>query len=155
MAFGLGAFVATDAGANVPLAWYGTAVSILILTLGLAADSIWAVQLSIALLGALLLLRHEDRLVLAPVYGAGVLLVGELAQRSLELRGQGRLGPGVIASRLAACLVLAGLGACGAAVAAIAVTIAPARTVAFTAVGTIAALVAFGAIVVLARRHRS
>lgn len=149
----LGALVAADANTAVGLAWYGTAVSLVILTAALVVASPGTVQVSVALLAAMLLLRREDRLVLAPLYGASLLLLGELAQRSIELRGTKRIGSGVIGARLAAILVLAGLGACGTAVAAIAVTIAPPRSVGFTAVGTIAVLAAFATIVVLARRQ--
>ena len=100
-----------------------------------------------------LLLRHQDRLVLAPLYGARLLALGELGQRSLELRGLERVGSGVVRARLAAVLALAGLGACGAAVAAIAVTIAPGRSVGLTALGTVAVLGSCATIVMLARRR--
>lgn len=100
----------------------------------------------------LLLARDQDRLLLAPLYGAGLLLVIELAQRSLELRGHERLGPGVTTSRLAAIMVAAALGLCAAALAALAVTLAPPRSVTLTALATIAALSAFAAIALLARR---
>lgn len=149
----LGALVATDAGAATGLAWYGTAASALILTAGLAVASSSAVHMSVALLAALLLLRLQDRLGLAPLYGAGLLLVGELAQRSLELRGQARIGPGVIGGRLTAVAVLAALGACSGAVVSISATIAPTRSVGLTAVGTIAVLATFATITIFARRH--
>jgi len=146
--------VATDAGAAAGLAWYATAVSAVILAIGLVVASSSTVQVSVGLLGSLLLLRHQERLLLAPVYGACLLLLGELAQRSLELRGQERVGVGVVRMRLAAVLVVAALGSCGAAMAAIAVTIAPtSRSVGFTAVGTVAVLTAFAAIVAVARRQ--
>ena len=74
---------------------------------------------------------------LAPLYGAGLLLVGELAgahsscagSSDRPWSGQGAAG---------GCARLAGLGACAAAAAAIAVTIAPGRSVIFTAIGAIA-----------------
>lgn len=153
LAVASGALVASDAGTAAGAAWYGTATSVLILTVGLVVGSSATVQWSVALLAAMLLLRPQDRLVLAPLYGACLLLVGELAQRSLELRGRELIGPGVMVSRLAALVVLGALGACAAAVAAIAVTIAPARSVGFTAAGTLAALATFAAIVLLARRN--
>jgi hypothetical protein len=150
----LGALVGFDAGTAAGVAWGGTAISVTILTGGLALGSSSAVQWSLALLGAMLLFRHQDRLVLAPLYGACLLMVGELGQRSLELRGPALIGPGVIASRLAVLVVLAALGACSGAVVAMAVTIAPGPSVGLTAVGTVAALAAFAAIVALARRGR-
>lgn len=124
----------------------------LLIAAGLLAGWSSASQWSAALLGALLLARHQDRLLLAPLYGAGLLLVVELAQRSMELRGHDRLGPGVTTSRLAAILVAAALGLCAAALAALAVTVAAPRSVALTALATIAALSAFAAIAMLARR---
>lgn len=147
--------MATDARAAADLAWSGTAISVVLLTAGLVMASPSAVQSAVAVLAVLLLLRHEDRLVMAPLYGACLLLVGELAQRSLELRWQARVGSGAISARVAAVLVLVALGACGGAVAAIAVTIAPARSVGFTAIGTVTVLAAFAAIVLLARRRGS
>ena len=130
----------------------------LLIAAGLLAGWSSASQWSAALLGALLLARHQDRLLLAPLYGAGLLLVVELAQRSMELRGHDRLGPGVTTSRLAAILVAAALGLCAAVLAvlavlaALAVTVAAPRSVALTALATIAALSAFAAIAMLARR---
>jgi hypothetical protein len=153
LAVALGALVALDAGTAAGAAWYATATAVLILTVGLVVASSVTVQWSVALLAAMLLLRHHDRLVLAPLYGACLLLVAELAQRSLELRGRELIGPGVIVSRLAAVVVLAAVGGCAAAVAAIAVTIAPGRSVGFSAAGTLAAVGAFAAIVLLARRR--
>lgn len=152
LAAALGTFVATDAGASAELALIGTAVSELALALAFLVGWPGSVQCSVAVLALLFLLRQEDRIALAPVYGAGLLLVGELAQRAIELRGVQRIGPGVIAARLAAVLVVAALGACGAAVATIAVGVAPPRSVGFTAVGAISALAALAAITRLARR---
>jgi hypothetical protein len=122
-----------------------------ILTIGVVVASPASVQSAVALLAAVLLLRHHERLLLAPLYGACLLMVGELAQRSFELRGSERLGPGVIGTRVGAALLLAALGAGAGALAAIAVTIAPARSVGITAVGTAAVVAAFALIVVLAR----
>ncbi len=153
LALGLGVLVATDAGDLKGLAYTGTAAAGLVLIIGLLAESVAAVQSSIALLAVLLLLRHQDRLLIAPLYGACLLIVGELAQRSFELRGLARAGPGVIGLRLAAIVLLAALGACGAALVAVAVTIAPARSIGITAAGSIAVLAAFTLVVLLARRH--
>jgi hypothetical protein len=148
----IGVSIATDTHAATSLVWYGTATSGLILVVGLVAESYAAVQVSIALLGALFLLRYQERLLLAPLYGACLLLLSELSQRSFELRRQDRIGPGVIGSRLAASLLATALGACAAVVVALAVTIAPARSVAFTAAGVLALLAGLAGIVALARR---
>ncbi len=149
----LGALVATDARGSAGLAWYGTGASAVILTLGLVVASSSVIQAALGLLAVLLLLRHQDRLLLAPLHAACLLVVGELAQRSIELRGQARIGPGVIGSRVSAAVLVAALGACGGALAAAAVTIAPARSVGFTVLGTVAVLAAFLPLVVLARRR--
>jgi hypothetical protein len=149
----LGALVATDARGAAGVAWDGTAVAIVILIVGLLTASVVAVQSSIALLAALLVLRHQDRLLVAPLYGACLLVVGELAQRAFELRGQARIGPGAIWLRLGAVLLLAAVGACAAALAAIAVTIAPSRSIGFTAAGAAAVLAAFALVVVIARQR--
>lgn len=104
------------------------------------------------MLGAILLLRHDGSLVLAPVYGAGLLVAGELAHRCAELRGGQRLGAGVVWMRLVAILLLAAIGACGSAVAALGVTVAPSRSIAISAIATVAVAAIFAAIVLLARR---
>ena len=129
---GLGALAATDAGAAGELAWVGTVISVTILALGLLAGSSGAIQCSLAVGAALLLLRHDDRLLLAPLYGAWLLTAGELAQRSVELRGRQRIERGAVGPRLIAVVVLAALGGCAGALAAIAVTIAPGRSVALS-----------------------
>ncbi len=125
----------------------------LILGVGLWRGPSAVIQVSLALMGSLLLLRRSEHLLLAPVYGACLLLVGELARRSLELRGPARVGAGVIGARLVAAGLLAAVGACAAAIAAIAVTIAPGRSIALTALGSLATVAAFAVIVVLARRR--
>jgi hypothetical protein len=107
---------------------------------------------AIALLGAMLLLREDARLLLAPLYGAGLLLVAELGTRSIELADVGCVGPGVINMRLGATVAMAAVGACLAAGAALAVTAAPGRSVVLTAVGAVAAVAVCGAVARLARR---
>ncbi|MGI8506504.1 MAG: hypothetical protein ACR2MK_06800 [Solirubrobacteraceae bacterium] len=74
-------------------------LSELALALGLVAGWQGSVQWSVAVLALLFLVHQEDRIVFAPVYGGGFLLVCELAQRAIELRGVQRLGPGVIGAR--------------------------------------------------------
>lgn len=149
----LGTAVATDAGVLSGLAWGGTALAAVLLASGIAARSSVPVHIAVALLGATLLLRDDARLLLAPVYGAGLLLVAELGTRSIELADVGRVGPGVISARLGASVAVAAAGACGAAGAALAVTAAPGRSVALTAVGAVAAVAVCGAIARLARRR--
>lgn len=127
-------------------------MALALLAIGLMASASGPVHASLALLGAILLLRRDGALVLAPVYGAGLLLAGELAQRCAELQGGQRLGPGVARMRLVAILSLAALGACVSAVAALAVTVAPSRSIATSAAATVAVAAIFAAIVLLARR---
>lgn len=153
LACGLGALSASDARSAAALAWYGTAAAVAALAIALALGAPSGVQAALVPLAALLLLRHDERLLLAPLYGACLLLVGELGQRSIELRRQAWIGPGVIASRLLTVLVVTAVGGCAAALAAIAVTFAPARSVIFTAVGAIAVVAAVGLITWFARPH--
>jgi hypothetical protein len=100
-----------------------------------------------------LLLRQQDRLLLAPLYGGGLLLVDELATRSSELVGIDRLGPGVLGARLGTSLVTSALGTFAACGVAAAVTIAPRRSVLVTAVGVAATLVMFGWVTWFIRRR--
>ncbi len=106
----------------------------------------------VAVLGAMLLLRHSDRLLLAPLYGAGLLLVAELGARTIELRGVSLVGPRSIGTRLGAVVSVAAVGVCGAAVVAIAVTGAPGRSLVLTAAGAIAVGAVCGALALAARR---
>lgn len=126
----------------------------LLLVIGLLVGASTPVHAAVALLATLLLLRQETRLLLAPLYGGGLLVAEELAVRSIELTGVEHLGAGVVSARLAATLSVATLGGCAAVLAALAVTVAPGRSVLFTAVGVIAVLAMFGAITRVARgRH--
>lgn len=150
----LGSAVATDAGRASALAWVGTGVAALLLAAGVAARSSAPVHAAVAVLGVLLLLRHGARLLVAPLYGAGLLPVAELRTQSNELAYAGQVGAGVISARLGAVVAVAAIGACGSAVAAIAVTVAPGRLVALTAGGAITAVAVCGAIALLARRQQ-
>jgi hypothetical protein len=149
----LGALSAGDAGASSKLAWLGAGAAGLLVALGSAVRSPTPVHCAVGLLGALLLARQGSRLLLAPLYGAGLLLVEELAYRSTELAGLAMIAPGVLRARAAAVLALTGAGASAAAGAALAVTAAPERSVLVTAVGTISVASAFGAITRYARRR--
>jgi hypothetical protein len=127
----------------------------LLLMLGLALQRSTPVHLAVALLAVTLLLRQQDRLMLAPLYGGALLLVEELAIRSGELAGVDRLGPGVIGARLGAALAVSALGSCAAAAVAAAVTAAPGRSLLLTAAGVVAAVLMFGAIThVVRQRYR-
>ena len=155
MAVGLGVLAAADAGSASGLAWSGVAASGVILAVALVIGSSAGVQLSLLPLAALVLLHEHDRLLLAPLYGACLLLVSELGQRSLELRGQAWLAPGVVTSRLLIVFAVTAVGACAAALAALAVTIAPAASVALTALGAAAIVAAVGLVTLLARRGQA
>ncbi len=108
---------------------------------------------AVALLGAIFLLRRDMRLLLAPPYGAGLLLIEDLAVQAIELREVARVTSEVIAARTGASLLAAAVGACAAGAAALSVRVAPARSVGLTAVGAFVAVAAFAAIVHLARRR--
>jgi hypothetical protein len=129
-------------------------VAVLLVALGAAVRSATPVHAAVALLGALLLLRHDLRLLLAPAYGAGLVLVEELATRSIELAAVRWVEPRAITARAAAALATTAVGGCAAAVAALAVTAAPGRSVALTAVAAVAVVAVFAAIARRARRLR-
>jgi hypothetical protein len=151
----LGILVATDAGSASGLAWYGVAFSVAMLAVSLGLGSSTAFQTSLGVIGLVLLLRRDDRLVLAPIYGAALLVLSELARTSHEVRRLELIGRGSIRARLLTTLLFTGLGACGAGVVAIAVTRAPVRSVAVSALGTAAVAAAFAGVVLIARRSQS
>jgi hypothetical protein len=149
----LAALVLADAGGTSQVAWLGAGLAAVLLAAGMAAQSPAPVHLAVAVLGVTFLVRHDTRLLLAPVYGAGLLVMDDLAIRTMELSGVSRIAPEVIGARVAATLAAAAAGVCAAAVAALAVTGGPARSVALTALGALIAVVAVGAIVREARRR--
>lgn len=134
------------------MAWTGAGLAAVVLVCGLAAKSTGPVHCGVAVLGALLLLRHDDRLLLAPLYAAGLLLVAELGARSIELSGVSRVDARAIATRLGALTAVAALGACAAVCAAIAVTAGPGRSLVLTAAGALAVGAVCAALALVARR---
>jgi hypothetical protein len=149
----LAALVIADAGTDSQLAWLGAGLAALFLAVGVASGSSTSAHAAIALLGTIFLLRHDNRLLLAPVYGAGLLLIDDLAAQTIELSGVSRMGRAVIGARTGAAFVVAAIGACASAAAALAVSAAPGRSVTLTALGALAAVAAFAAIARLARRR--
>ena len=143
----------TNAGAANQLAWLGAGTAAMLLAAGMVAQSPAPVHAAVAVLGLMFLLRHDARLLLAPVYGAGLLLMEDLAVRTIELSGVGEIAPRVIVARVGATLAVAAVGACLSALAALAVTAAVPRSVLLTAVGALAAVAAFVAIVFFVRRR--
>jgi hypothetical protein len=111
------------------------------------------VHCGVAVLGAVLLLRHSDRLLLAPLYGGGLLLIAELGVRSIELRGVSVIDARSIGTRLGVVVAVAAIGVCGAACAAIAATGAPGRSLLLTAAGASAVVAVCAAIALSARRE--
>lgn len=124
------------------------------LAVGLGAGSSAALRASVAGLGLTLLLRRDDRLVLAPLYGGALLVLIESARTCHELRRMDLVGRGVVGGRLLTILLCAGLGTCAAGLAAVAVATAPARSVGVTALGTAAVAAAFAGIVLVARHNQ-
>ena len=99
---GLGVLVATDAGSGSGLAWSGAAVSFALLVASLGLDSDAPTLATLAVLGLLLLLRRDARLVVAPVYGAALVVLAELARTSRELGRLELAAAGALRARLAA-----------------------------------------------------
>lgn len=143
----------TDAGSASELAWLGAGAAAVLLAVGIAAGSPGLVQPAVFLLGAIFLARLHARLLLAAPYGAGLLALEALAVQAIELRGVELIAPDAIRARTAAALLVAVMGGWVAAAAALVVTVSPERSVALTAVGAIAAVAIFAAIVRVARRR--
>jgi hypothetical protein len=148
----LGALVVVDAGQAVGIVLTLAALSELSLVLALVTGWSPGVLAALALLAPAFLARQGDPLALAPLFAGGLLLFGELAQQSIELRGVQRLEDGVVTSRVAHVLGIAGLGAAAGAVATIAVRYAPSHAVGVTAVGAVAVVGAVAGLSWLARR---
>ena len=150
---GLSALVVPDAGSAAELAWLAIAVAALLLAAGMLAGSPGPVHVAVALLGAMFLARHDMRLLLAPLYGAGLLVMEDLAIQTIDLKDVERTAVDAIGARTAASVTAAAAGAGVSVVGALAVTVAPGRSVAFTALGAVAAVVAFAGVAYLARRR--
>jgi hypothetical protein len=153
MLVALAALVIADAGAASDAAWLGAGTATLLVLAGIVAQSPAPVHAAVAVLGVMFLLRHDSRLLLAPLYGAGLLLMDDLAIRTMELSGVDRIALDAIAARLGATIAVAAIGACLSALAALAVTAAVPPSVLLTAVGALVAVAAFVAIVLVARRR--
>jgi hypothetical protein len=140
-----------DVGSASGLAWLGAGAAALLLLLGIAVGSPGPVHAAVLLLGAIFLARHDLWLLLAPVYGAGLLLLEDLAIQSIELRGVELIAPEVIGARTLATILAAATGASAAAAAALLVTVAPGRSIELTALAAIAAVAAFAGLALVAR----
>ena len=149
----LAALVLPNAGPTSELAWLAVGVAALLVAVGIVAASPAPVHAAVAVLGVIFLARHDLRLLLAPLYGAGLLVMEDLAIQTIELRGVERIALDAIGARTAARLTAVAAGAGVSAVAALAVTAAPGRSVALTALGGIAAVAAFAGIAYLPRRR--
>ena len=150
---GLAALVIPDAGSASQLAWLGAGLAGLLLAGGLGGGSLTAVHAAIALLGAMFLLRHDSRLLLAAPYGAALLLLEDLATRTIERSGVSQVELALIGVQIRTALLLAAIGAFAAAAGALAVTGAPGRSVGMTALGAVAAVAAFAAVARWARQR--
>jgi hypothetical protein len=149
----LAALVIADASSTGQLAWLGAGLAALLLAAGLETGSFAAVHASIVVLGTIFLARHDNRLLLAVPYGAGLLLIEDLSAQTIELSGVSLIGRAVLGARISSALALASVGACASAAAALAVDAAPGRSVGMTALGCLAAVAALAAIVAPARRR--
>lgn len=147
----LGTVAATRARSLTGVALFDLAVCELIVLMACAAGWLFLAPWCVALLVLLFVLCPDGQIpYLAPVYGAGVLLVGELVTQSAELRGVAGHASGVTGQRLARALIACALAACAALAARAASGVAANRSVLLTAVGVIAALVCVGLITRLA-----
>jgi hypothetical protein len=137
----LAMLVLGDAGSASGLVWYGAGLAVALLATSLAGGWDAPLHVSVAILGLILLARADQRLTLAPIYGAALLTVSELARTCHELGPLDSVTPAAIRARLLTVAASAGLGACAAAVA-------------ISAAATLAVAVMYAGIVALARRGR-
>jgi hypothetical protein len=148
----LAALAAAGAGRSAGLVVTLAGTSVLLLVLALLTGWSPGVLAALALLVPVFLARHGDLLALAPLFGGGLLLVGELAHQSIELRGVAAVERGAVITRAANVLGIAALGATAGAAGAIAVRYAPSHAIGVTAAGAVAVLGAVAVISWLARR---
>jgi hypothetical protein len=146
--------VVAGAGSAVGLVWYGAGIAVALATISLASGAKPPLHASLAVLGLLILARADDRLVLAPVYGASLLAVSELARICHELSGVDHVEPHALRARLLTVAVAAGLGACAASLVSVAVSSGPRRSVVTSVAATVAVAAVYGGIVVLGGRVR-
>lgn len=151
----LALLVVIDASSAAGLVWYGAAMAVGLGAMSLASGSPSLLHASLGVLGLLLLARADDRLVLAPVYGAGVLAVSELARTCHELSGVDRVDPDALRGRLLTVAVAVGLGACAASLLSVVATAGPRRSVVSSVAATVAVAAVYVGIVALARRVRT
>ncbi|MGH2894974.1 MAG: hypothetical protein ACRDPM_17155, partial [Solirubrobacteraceae bacterium] len=124
----LALLVLIDAGSAAGLVWYGAGIAIALGAISLASGSQSPLHASLAVLGLLILARADNRLVLAPVYGAGLLAVSELARTCHQLAGVDHVDPNALRARLLTVAVAVGLGVCAASLVSVAVTAGPRRS---------------------------
>lgn len=148
----LAAAVVIDAGSAAGLVWYGAGIAVALAAISLASASPSPLHVSLAVLGLLILARADDRLVLAPVYGAGLLAVSELARTCHELSRVDHVDAEALRARLLTVAVAVGLGACAASLVSVAVTAGPRRSVASSLAATAAVAAVYAGLVALARR---
>lgn len=146
----LGVAIALDAEGAAIVA--GAAAAVLLLSLALSGGQSAPIPFALLVLGAMYVTPPGDRAIPAPVYGAALLLLAELAYWSLDERVVQRVQPGVSRRRLLAILAVA-----AAAVPAGAVVLAGAeadveRSPALTAAGAAAIVACVGLLAALARR---
>ena len=125
----------------------------MLLFLALLAGRAVPVTVVLVLLGAIYVVPDGDRAIPAPIYGAALLLVAELAFWSLDERAPGRVEPGTATPRLLATLAVAVTGAAAGALVLLAAESDVARSSAMTAAGVAAILASIAVLAALARSH--
>jgi hypothetical protein len=146
LAVAIGALAATDSGSSDRLAWTIAGLATTAVAVAAVAGSSAPAHVGVALLAAELLLRRDSTLLLAPIYGAGLVVVEELVWRSIELARLDAVGAGVNAARAVSVAILAAVGMAAAAVCALAATAAPGRSIVSTAAGALAITAVFAAV---------
>jgi hypothetical protein len=127
------------------------ATATVLLSLALLAGRSWPVCVVVVLLGTIYVVPEGDRAIPAPIYGAALLLIAELAYWSLDERAPGRIEPGTATPRLLGILAVAATGVAAATLVLLASESEVARSPARTAAGVAAILACVAVLGTLAR----
>jgi hypothetical protein len=142
-----------DAGSGSEFAWVGAGAAAVLLAGGIAGGWPGLVHAAVALLSAIFLLRQHTRLLVAPLYAAGLLMIEGLGGQAVDLRAVSWVAADAVGARTLTTLLAAAVGACCAAAVALTVTVAPGRSVGLTALAAVTAVLVFAAIVRVAQRR--
>jgi hypothetical protein len=131
--------------------WAGVGVATFLVSLALATGRSAAIPFALLLLAATYAIPNGDRTVAAPIYGAGLLLIAELAYWSLDERVRQRMSPGIVKPRLLAILIVTLAAIPAGALVLLAAEADLPRSPGLTAAGALAVVTCIGLLAALAR----